>query len=134
MQVVIHVQRLIGVNLSFALLFKVVQCTGCMKMSTKVSETGEEEQIPLFMVAVGVPLMFSSTFEVPLDRATFTSRHNLDMNFLSCDERFVAYSTCSSITKTCKNDWIFQLIILLVTLFWTMYLKESLSTSVLCGR
>lgn len=60
-----------------------------MKMTFRVSESGEEEQVPLFMVAIGVPLMFSSTFEVPLDRATFTSRHNLDMNFLSCDERFV---------------------------------------------
>lgn len=60
-----------------------------MKMTVRVSESGEEEQVPLFMVAIGVPLMFSSTFEVPLDRATFTSRHNLDMNFLSCDERFV---------------------------------------------
>ena len=68
---------------------KVVQCTGCMKMSIRVSETGEEEHVPMFMVAIGVPLMFSSTFEVPLDRATFTSRHSLDMNFLSCDERFV---------------------------------------------
>ena len=60
-----------------------------MKMSIKVSESGEEEKVPLFMVAIGVPLMFTSTFEVPLDRATFKSRHSLDMNFLSCDERLV---------------------------------------------
>ena len=58
-------------------------------MSTTVTESGEEECVPLFMVAIGVPLMFSSTFEVPLDRATFTSRHSLDMNFLSCDKRCV---------------------------------------------
>ena len=58
-------------------------------MQVRVSETGEEEQVPMFLVGIGVPLMFSSTFEVPLDRATFTSRHSLDMNFLSCDERLV---------------------------------------------
>lgn len=74
-----------SVNLR-ASTYRVVHCTGCMKMTVRVSESGEEEQVPLFMVAIGVPLMFSSTFEVPLDRATFTSRHNLDMNFLSCDE------------------------------------------------
>ena len=68
---------------------QVVHCTGCMKMSVKVSESGEEEKVPLFMVAIGVPLMFTSTFEVPLDRATFTSRHSLDMKFLSCDDRWV---------------------------------------------
>lgn len=78
------------VNLIFIFLyFKVVHCTGCMKMQVRVSETGEEEQVPMFLVGIGVPLMFSSTFEVPLDRATFTSRHSLDMNFLSCDERLV---------------------------------------------
>lgn len=74
----------------FFFFVKVVHCTGCMKMLVKVSDTGEEERVPLFMVAIGVPLMFSSTFEVPLDRATFTSRHSLDMNFLSCDDRYVA--------------------------------------------
>lgn len=74
-----------NVNLR-ASTYRVVHCTGCMKMLVKVSDTGEEERVPLFMVAIGVPLMFSSTFEVPLDRATFTSRHSLDMNFLSCDD------------------------------------------------
>ena len=58
-------------------------------MQVRVLENGEEEQVPMFLVGIGVPLMFSSTFEVPLDRATFTSRHSLDMNFLSCDERLV---------------------------------------------
>lgn len=77
------------VLLSSLLHLQVVHCTGCMKMSVKVSESGEEEKVPLFMVAIGVPLMFTSTFEVPLDRATFTSRHSLDMKFLSCDDRCV---------------------------------------------
>jgi len=83
-----------------------------MKMSIRLSETGEEEKVPMFMVAIGVPLMFSSTFEVPLDRATFTSRHSLDMNFLSCDERFVgvtsyadsvffAYDCCMQLFLAC---------------------------------
>lgn len=74
-----------NVNLR-ASTYRVVHCTGCMKMSVKVSDSGEEEKVPLFMVAIGVPLMFTSTFEVPLDRATFTSRHSLDMKFLSCDD------------------------------------------------
>lgn len=87
---------------AFFIFLKVVHCTGCMKMTLRVSESGEEEQVPLFMVAIGVPLMFSSTFEVPLDRATFTSRHNLDMNFLSCDERFVvAILYCHIILLSC---------------------------------
>ena len=62
-----------------------------MKTLVKKTNEGEEEKVPLFMVAIAVPLMFSSTFEVPLDRATFTSRHSLDMNFLSCDDRFVDF-------------------------------------------
>ena len=80
---------MITAKVFIVLFFQVVQCTGCMKMSVRVSESGEEEKVPMFMVAIGVPLMFTSTFEVPLDRATFTSRHSLDMNFLSCDERLV---------------------------------------------
>lgn len=74
-----------SVNLR-ASTYRVVHCTGSMKTLVKKTNEGEEEKVPLFMVAIAVPLMFSSTFEVPLDRATFTSRHSLDMNFLSCDD------------------------------------------------
>lgn len=74
-----------SVNLR-ASTYRVVHCTGCMKTLVKTSDKGEKETVPLFMVAIAVPLMCSSTFEVPLDRATFTSRHSLDMNFLSCDD------------------------------------------------
>lgn len=70
-------------------------------MKIRVSENGEEEKVPMFLVGIGVPLMFSSTFEVPLDRATFTSRHSLDMNFLSCDERLVKLLLLHSTEELC---------------------------------
>ena len=73
-------------------------------MKVRVSENGEEEQVPMFLVGIGVPLMFSSTFEVPLDRATFTSRHSLDMNFLSCDERSVKKETCKRLLLHCTVE------------------------------
>ena len=74
-------------------------------MKIRVSENGEEEQVPMFLVGIGVPLMFSSTFEVPLDRATFTSRHSLDMNFLSCDERLVFnYYDCKFLLLHCTEE------------------------------
>ena len=56
-------------------------------MSTTVAEDGTQENAPHFMVAIGVPLMVASNFEVPVDRCTFTSRHSLDMKILSCDDK-----------------------------------------------
>lgn len=87
----------------FFFSLKVVHCTGCMKTLVKTSDKGEKETVPLFMVAIAVPLMCSSTFEVPLDRATFTSRHSLDMNFLSCDDRLVNIFVCFHITPWDKK-------------------------------
>jgi len=60
-----------------------------MKYTTCFDEAGREEKVPLFLVAIAVPLMFATTFEVPLDRGTFTSRHMLDMKFMQCDDKYV---------------------------------------------
>ncbi|XP_020896921.1 hypoxia-inducible factor 1-alpha [Exaiptasia diaphana] len=75
-----------NVNLR-ASTYRVVHCTGSMKYTTRYDDDGREEKVPLFLVAIAVPLMFATTFEVPLDRSTFTSRHMLDMKFLQCDEK-----------------------------------------------
>jgi hypothetical protein len=58
-----------------------------MKYTERIGADGKKEKVPLFLVAIAVPLMFATTFEVPLDRGTFTSRHMLDMKFLQCDEK-----------------------------------------------
>nr|AII22158.1 hypoxia inducible factor [Nematostella vectensis] len=75
-----------NVNLR-ASTYRVVHCTGSMKYKTIINKEGQEQKVPLFLVAIAVPLMFATTFEVPLDRGTFTSRHMLDMKFLQCDDR-----------------------------------------------
>lgn len=42
--------------------------------------------LPHFLaVAEGIP--HPSNIEVPLDRRTFTSRHNMNMKFTDCDDR-----------------------------------------------
>lgn len=77
-----------------------------MKVSTMKTPEGDVSTAPVFFVAIGVPLMFSSTFEVPLDRRTFTSRHSLDMKFLYCDDRvqeLLGYTPTEIIGKSWYN-------------------------------
>lgn len=54
---------------------------GCIKTITNGVES-VEKGTPLCFVGIGVPLMYTSTFEVPLDQATFSSHHNLDLTFV----------------------------------------------------
>lgn len=42
--------------------------------------------LPHFL-AVGESIAHPSNIEVPLDRRTFTSRHNMNMKFTDCDDR-----------------------------------------------
>ena len=58
---------------------------GCMKAFANVG-VGRESKPNLCFVGIGVPLMFTPTFEVPLDRCTFSSRHTLDLNFIYCED------------------------------------------------
>ncbi|XP_031570758.1 endothelial PAS domain-containing protein 1-like [Actinia tenebrosa] len=94
-----------SVNLR-ASTYRVVHCTGSMKYTERIGADGKKENVPLFLVAIAVPLMFATTFEVPLDRGTFTSRHMLDMKFLQCDEKasnLLGYSQKELIGKSWYN-------------------------------
>ena len=39
------------------------------------------------LIAVAEPIPHPSNIEVPLDKRTFTSRHNMNMKFTDCDDR-----------------------------------------------
>lgn len=45
------------------------------------------------LVLVGEPIPHPSNIEVPLDSQTFLSRHNMDMTFTYCDDRYVCMDT-----------------------------------------
>ena len=75
-------------------------------MKTTVNADGTAETTPDFLIAIGVPLMVASNFEVPLDRSTFTTRHSLDMKILSCDDKMqnlLGYSPVEMIGKSWYN-------------------------------
>ena len=75
-----------SVNLK-ASTYRVVHCMGCLKLwSPSNGSTSSKKFQPYCFVGIGVPLMFSPTFEVPLDRCTFTSHHALDMKFIYCED------------------------------------------------
>lgn len=46
------------------------------------------QPLPHFL-AVGEAIRHPSNIEVPLDKRTFISRHNMNMKFTHCDERWV---------------------------------------------
>lgn len=61
---------------------------GCLKIAAGEDEDARDckKSRPLVFVGIGVPLMFTPTFEVPLDRCTFSSHHALDLKFIYCEE------------------------------------------------
>ncbi|XP_046859556.1 hypoxia-inducible factor 1-alpha-like isoform X2 [Xenia sp. Carnegie-2017] len=74
-----------SVNLK-ASTYRVVHCMGCIKFWLPSTVNGSMKTKSSCFVGIGVPLMFSPTFEVPLDRCTFTSHHSLDLKFIFCEE------------------------------------------------
>ena len=42
-----------------------------------------------YLILIGEPIPLPSNIEIPLDGKTFLTRHNMDMTFTYCDERFV---------------------------------------------
>lgn len=67
-------------------IFQVVHCMGCLKLWSPSTAGNNKKCQPFCFVGIGVPLMFSPTFEVPLDRCTFTSHHALDLKFIYCED------------------------------------------------
>lgn len=68
-----------SVNLK-ASTYRVVHCMGRLKSVITGAQSDKEGSHCCF-IGIGVPLMFNSTFEVPLDQATFSSHHSLDFSF-----------------------------------------------------
>ncbi|XP_023242372.1 hypoxia-inducible factor 1-alpha-like [Centruroides sculpturatus] len=88
-----------NVNLKSA-TYKVIHCTGHV-VGNNVPVQAEEKKIQdnnnltYNLVTIGEPIPHPSNIEVPLDRQTFLSRHNLDMKFTYVDERisnFLGYN------------------------------------------
>lgn len=52
------------------------------------SDCGFNEPPVPYLVLICEPIPHPSNIEVPLDSKTFLSRHNLDMKFSYCDERW----------------------------------------------
>ena len=51
------------------------------------SLTGIQGEAMTCMVVIGEPIPHPSNIEVPLDSATFLSKHSMDMKFTYCDDR-----------------------------------------------
>lgn len=66
-----------SVNIN-ASIYRVVHCTGTIQMyRTKLGTS--DSSMTRCLLAVGSPLLSSATFEVPVDRQTFITKHSLDM-------------------------------------------------------
>ncbi|XP_028393358.1 hypoxia-inducible factor 1-alpha-like isoform X2 [Dendronephthya gigantea] len=94
-----------SVNLK-ASTYRVVHCMGCLKLWSPSNASDSKKCQPFCFVGIGVPLMFSPTFEVPLDRCTFTSHHALDLKFLYCEEGIqdiLGYSASDVIGQSLYN-------------------------------
>lgn len=65
-----------SVNIN-ASIYRVVHCSGTMQMyRTKFGVS--DSSMTRCMIGVGLPLMSQATFEVPVDRQTFITKHSLD--------------------------------------------------------
>ncbi|XP_067119502.1 hypoxia-inducible factor 1-alpha-like [Centruroides vittatus] len=88
-----------NVNLKSA-TYKVIHCTGHVvgnnvPVQTEEKKIQDNNNLTYNLVTIGEPIPHPSNIEVPLDRQTFLSRHNLDMKFTYVDERisnFLGYN------------------------------------------
>ena len=56
----------------------------------------KENLVQRYLVAVGEPIPHPSDIEIPLDCNTFLSKHNMDMTFTYCDERYLSIRQCEN--------------------------------------
>uniref|UniRef100_T1J615 RZZ complex subunit KNTC1/ROD C-terminal domain-containing protein n=1 Tax=Strigamia maritima TaxID=126957 RepID=T1J615_STRMM len=96
-----------SVNMKSA-LYKVIHFTGQVIREKPESASNCREANTLIpslgncMVAIGEPIAHPSDIEVPLDKQTFLSRHNLDMSFTYVDDKvdeILGYSSDDIIGK-----------------------------------
>lgn len=88
-----------NVNLKSA-TYKVIHCTGHVvgnnaPVQAEEKKIQDDSNLTYNLVTIGEPIPHPSNIEVPLDRQTFLSRHNLDMKFTYVDERisnFLGYN------------------------------------------
>lgn len=78
-------------NVLLTIVLQVVQCTGHYMSGDEegIYLTGLKgnEGLPCIML-VAEPIPHPSNIEAPLDGSTFLSRHNMDMTFTYCDDRY----------------------------------------------
>jgi len=73
-----------SVNLS-ASIYRVIHCVGKVQSYRTKYYSANDDYHTTCLIAVGTPLLASPTFDVPLDRTTFTSTHTLDMRIVSME-------------------------------------------------
>jgi hypoxia-inducible factor 1 alpha len=66
----------------------VIKFSGKLIKDNIKKESGGEGNAP-YLLVIGEPIPHPSNIEIPLDRMTFLSRHNMDMRFTYCDDRYV---------------------------------------------
>lgn len=65
---------------------QVIKFSGKLVKDEVKREAGGDGSAP-YLLLIGEPIPHPSNIEVPLDRMTFLSRHNMDMKFTYCDDR-----------------------------------------------
>nr|XP_022331131.1 hypoxia-inducible factor 1-alpha-like isoform X2 [Crassostrea virginica] len=90
-----------NVNLKSA-TYKVIKFSGKLVKDEVKREAGGDGSAP-YLLLIGEPIPHPSNIEVPLDRMTFLSRHNMDMKFTYCDDRvkdLLGYNCSDLINKS----------------------------------
>ena len=76
-------------------MFQVMKCSGTFIVDDDndiaIEIEDEDGSRPMrgltHLIAVAEPIPHPSNIEIPLDKRTFTSRHNMNMKFTDCDDR-----------------------------------------------
>jgi hypothetical protein len=68
-------------------LFQLSQWSGRIRLAPSKTTAGHSSIVG--MVAICRPLQSTTTLEIRLDGNMFMSRHNLDMKFIYCDQRYL---------------------------------------------
>ena len=87
-----------------------------------------------YLILIGEPIPHPSNIEIPLDGKTFLTRHNIDMTFTYCDERFVPCSKIFMekifrifvwISLQCKATLCVAWCLASMGLVWVCYIAQS---------
>ena len=76
-------------------MFQVLRCSGTfvadedgdIAMETEDEDGFKHSKGLTHLIAIAEPIPHPSNIEIPLDKRTFTSRHNMNMKFTDCDDR-----------------------------------------------